>query len=406
MKALRATTLFPSAPGAATIAATVLLLCLADVGSAATFFVTNTNDAGAGSLRQALLGANASPGQDNIQFSISLAAGAVATITPLTPLPDVTDAVSILGYSQSGSAKNSLSTGFNAVLRIRLSGVSAGPGVSGLVIKAAGVTVDGLIIDGFGGSGIQAVAGAPSSVIVVTGSVLGKGYGTLPLAGNVRGVSVEGAPNARIGGLVADDRNLIAGNQQEGVLVSGAGSTNASILGNRIGLNDAGTAEGNRYGVRVTGGSASIGNHLGSGGNVIAASADADVQVEGVSFGIYGNRIGTDDAGLANRGSTAGIVVIGATIGAIGVPGAPTATGRNVVVASSRAIELRQSSGVTVANNYICRNAAGAAIGTCGRGIRVQDGGSNTIGGTYPAWARGSNRGTSSRTARSGSSCR
>ena len=121
---------------------------------------------------------------------------------------------------------------------------------------------------------------------------------------------------------------------------------------------------------------------------MIAASADADVQVEGVSFGIYGNRIGTDDAGLANRGSTAGIVVIGATIGAIGVPGAPTATGRNVVVASSRAIELRQSSGVTVANNYICRNAPGAAIGTCGRGILVQEGGSHTIGGHYISGTR------------------
>ena len=255
MRTLRATLPTTSPHRATIVAAVVSLLCFADVGSAASFFVTNTNDAGAGSLRQAILSANASPGQDSIQFSISLAAGAVATITPLTPLPDITDAVSIVGYTQPGTVKNSLAAGFNAVLRIRLSGASAGPGVSGLVIKAAGVTVDGLIIDGFGGSGIQAVAGAPSSVIVVTGSVLGKGYGTLPLAGNVRGVSVEGAPNARIGGLVAEDRNLIAGNQQEGILVMGAGSIGTSVLGNRIGLNDAGTAEGNRYGVRVTGGS-------------------------------------------------------------------------------------------------------------------------------------------------------
>jgi Zn-dependent metalloprotease len=366
---------------------TVLALALATLSPvparAATFTVYNTNDSGAGSLRQAILSANATTGQDAIQFAISLPAGAIATITPLTPLPDITEAVSLVGYTQSGSAKNSLATGFNAVLRIRLSGAAAGPAASGLVIKAVGVIVDGLIIDGFGGSAIQVLAGGASSSITISGCVLGKGYGTLPLAGNTRGVSVEGVPNVRAGGTVAEDRNLIAGNQQEGVLVTGAGATNISINGNRIGLNDAGTAEGNRYGVRVTGGSVSIGSHTGLAGNVIAASAEADVQIEGGSFGIYGNRIGTDDAGLASRGSTVGVLVIGATGGTIGVPGAPTATGRNVIVASSRAIELRQSSGVTVANNYVCRNASGAAIGTCGVGIRLQGGGGDTIGGTY-----------------------
>src|SRR5688572_23214049 len=38
--------------------------------AAATFTVTNTNDSGAGSLRQAILDANANPGQDMISFNI------------------------------------------------------------------------------------------------------------------------------------------------------------------------------------------------------------------------------------------------------------------------------------------------------------------------------------------------
>ena len=38
--------------------------------SAVTFTVTNTNDAGAGSLRQAILDANASAGADDIVFAI------------------------------------------------------------------------------------------------------------------------------------------------------------------------------------------------------------------------------------------------------------------------------------------------------------------------------------------------
>src|SRR5687768_9904507 len=37
---------------------------------AATFVVTNTNDSGAGSLRQAIIDANNSPGFDNITFNI------------------------------------------------------------------------------------------------------------------------------------------------------------------------------------------------------------------------------------------------------------------------------------------------------------------------------------------------
>ncbi len=38
--------------------------------AAATFTVTNTNDSGAGSLRQAILDANANPGDDTIAFNI------------------------------------------------------------------------------------------------------------------------------------------------------------------------------------------------------------------------------------------------------------------------------------------------------------------------------------------------
>ena len=50
---------------------------------AATFTVTNTSDSGAGSLRQAILDANANPGLDTIAFDIPGAG--VHTITPATP---------------------------------------------------------------------------------------------------------------------------------------------------------------------------------------------------------------------------------------------------------------------------------------------------------------------------------
>src|SRR5262249_55937217 len=55
-----------------------------------TFLVTNTNDSGAGSLRQAILDANATPnvgGPDLISFAIP--GSGVQTITPASALPTI-----------------------------------------------------------------------------------------------------------------------------------------------------------------------------------------------------------------------------------------------------------------------------------------------------------------------------
>ena len=90
------------------------------IASAAVFTVTNVNDNGAGSLRQAILNANASPGADTINFNIP--GSGVQTIAPTNALPDITDIVTINGFSQPGSSANSLANGDNAVILIRLDG--------------------------------------------------------------------------------------------------------------------------------------------------------------------------------------------------------------------------------------------------------------------------------------------
>jgi len=53
------------------VGATLLGLCLAAGADAATFTVTNTNDSGAGSLREAILAANGAAGLDTIAFNVS-----------------------------------------------------------------------------------------------------------------------------------------------------------------------------------------------------------------------------------------------------------------------------------------------------------------------------------------------
>ena len=88
--------------------------------SAATFTVTNTNDSGAGSLRQAIDDANASPGLDTIAFNIPLAG--IHTIAPATELPAVSDPVLLDGYTQPGTSQNTDPIGTNAVILIEIDG--------------------------------------------------------------------------------------------------------------------------------------------------------------------------------------------------------------------------------------------------------------------------------------------
>ena len=71
-----------------------------DFAPGETFEVTNTNDSGDGSLRQAVLDANDKVGADTIIFSIEPAGSHIITLDSL--LPPITEAVTIDGTSQPG----------------------------------------------------------------------------------------------------------------------------------------------------------------------------------------------------------------------------------------------------------------------------------------------------------------
>src|SRR4051812_21716514 len=70
------------------------------------YLVTTTADSGTGSLRQAILDANANPGSDTINFSVG--GGGRQTITPVTALPNLTGLVVIDGTTQPGFAGSPL----------------------------------------------------------------------------------------------------------------------------------------------------------------------------------------------------------------------------------------------------------------------------------------------------------
>ena len=67
----------------------------------ATFLVSNTNDSGSGSLRQAIASANMTAGFNTIVFGIN--STGMPVITPASPLPEIKNPVFIDGLSQPGS---------------------------------------------------------------------------------------------------------------------------------------------------------------------------------------------------------------------------------------------------------------------------------------------------------------
>src|SRR5262249_39946330 len=122
---------------------------LAGVQSAhtATFTVTNTNDSGVGSLRQAILDSNATSGPDTIAFNIpatdpNCTAANVCTLAPLPALPAVTDDVMITG---PGANLLTVQRSSAAPTHFRIFTIN-----SGTTVMISGLTISGGIADGTG----------------------------------------------------------------------------------------------------------------------------------------------------------------------------------------------------------------------------------------------------------------
>src|SRR5438270_5495227 len=211
------------------LTASTVLLRRAFVFSPAgqTFTVTNTNDSGAGSLRQAILDANANPGTDTIAFNIS--GSGIHTITPASLLPTITDSVIIDGYTQPGSSPNTLQNSDNAVLLIELNGsaVPLGPCAAfcgGLTITAGNSMVRGLVVNRFTGNFQDyAIVLQGSGGNVIEGNFIGTNPTGVAAAANgvTRGIAVFSSSNNTIGGATPSARNVISGNNQSGINISG-----------------------------------------------------------------------------------------------------------------------------------------------------------------------------------------
>lgn len=79
----------------------LLFLAAAGTADAASLTVTNTNDAGAGSLRQAIISANATTA---VTIGFNVSQSGVVSISLQSPLPALSQPVVIDGLSQSGGS--------------------------------------------------------------------------------------------------------------------------------------------------------------------------------------------------------------------------------------------------------------------------------------------------------------
>ena len=288
----------------------------------ATFAVVNTLDSGTGSLRQAILDANANAGSDLIRFAIpstdggfvdvdsSLPGGDPApdayVIRPLSRLPglnDSTGGTTIDGRSQTAFGGDTNPFGPEVVLNGSLAGLQT----DALVLAAdsnqvLGLNIQGFRGDGLGGFGIGVLVHPLASHNKVAGNYIGTDATGTVAAANFHGVYVRGSDNL-VGGTTVADRNVISGQAGDPIYTEGGvaiDGTNNRVQGNYIGTNAAGTAAiSNDGGVGISGPGNMVGGTAPGAGNLISGNGGINLILFGGGDGtvVQGNLIGTDATG-------------------------------------------------------------------------------------------------------------
>lgn len=257
-----------------------------------------TNTASGGAAGECVAGA---VGLDAIEFNITGGCAVPCTITPGSALPAITAPVILNGYSQPGASANTLSIVNDAVLKIELDGTTAGGVGLTLAAGSGGSTIRGLVINRFGSAILVQSAGnfVNGNFIGIdpTGTIA-RGNTShavdITSANNIIGGTTPASRNVISGSNLQQSR--------AGIRSTGSGATGNTIQGNYIGTNAAGTAAiANWFGILCeTGGGHTIGGTATGAGNVVSGNSNTGVSLSGSSNNtVFGNLIGMNAANTA-----------------------------------------------------------------------------------------------------------
>jgi parallel beta-helix repeat protein len=327
-----------------------LSLSLAAIAAADTFTVSNTNDSGAGSLRNAITLANGTAGDDVIHFASDL-----GVLTPATPYPAFVGKISIDG----GGAPTYFG---NPGIDIDAAALSAP-----VLRLTSGSTLRSVAIHGSHGAAVEAGDGSILSNCYIGTNVTGTS--AIP---NATGILVTGA-NARL------ISNLVSGNTVGIEIVSTA--TGTSIYDNHVGLSaSSSSAIPNGTGVVVNGNGTSSGLEIGILGipNIISGNTGAAIRV--TSFNavtIHGNYIGTADyTGRAMGNGGNGVELAGSSNCTISDNEIKNNGGAAIWIGGGSGAQ----SGNRISKNIIARNGFGIDLGGTRDGHTANDAGDGDSG--------------------------
>lgn len=294
----------PTRPRRARDLARIHLETLDDRLLLSTFTVSNLNDSGAGSFRAALTEANATPGRDTVDFSVS------GTISLASALPAITDSVDIDGTTPSPFLfKQSpvVEIDFNGFDGMTFAPKSIGSSLKSLGLVDAGSDAltlndkDNLITGNYIGVGLDGVTAIPN-----------RGFGltiNAPSTGNLIGSTTTVSST-----VLPKVSNLISGNLEGGIVVRG--SSGNRFTANYIGTNAAGTSavanggDGLRFEAASNNTVGGIIEYVNTQGLVPLSNLLSGNQGAGLRFAngssnnfIAGNFIGTNNTGNAPLGN-------------------------------------------------------------------------------------------------------
>ena len=319
--------------------------------------VTNSADAGTGSLRDAIATAEMASQPDTITFTIPV--GSVIYVA--SELPWLSGGRTIIegDINKDGNPDITLSAQFSDY--------------DGIHVTSSNNVIQGLVLSGFtlatnGGTAIW-LDGPGAGNNRILGNWIGLDSTGLGDQANTYGIKLtEGASGNWIGDGTATGRNIISGNVIDGIYSYAINQSNNDnmVLGNWIGLDAVGAGLGNAgHGINLYRKSSNwlIGDGTISGRNIISGNTQAGINIDNndcgectiyPSFGhkIFGNYIGTSTDGLNPIGNQNGLVVVATNI----MIGDGSAGGRNIISGNTNAgIEIQgyATKQIAINGNYI-----------------------------------------------------